>query len=363
MPVYLSMNDTHDMAEHDTAVRTDMAPPAHAHVEKQSVAKNAPLVPAASPNTRNFTIHPWAAFTSHIDNRIAKARDASPAWLVNNGSRLCLALKFSADGFSIASAQRRGSKSPWRLKASLVTMGAEVLGMIFPEKDISDEKRASYLKMSPLKFFGTKTVEALNPRDYITETSGLALIVNGAFMALSGKAQSSPGNRSPEILQGLMTSAAGMLMTYWPDRERAWQLAHTTFIARSVPALKQVHKAYYVGNPAATPPVRPGDWYQGAKWVLNMGANFTGTLYGGVKKMPDGSILHIGKHGEDVTAPRQSRRLVESKGVVADNAAIEELKKTLPSVKRHEKKSPTTRVSHVAVDEKKHALASAAVSL
>ena len=345
MSVYQDMSDTHDMTEQKAADTADA--PAHVPVPVPAVVAT---VEQASPNTDKSNKKNHGA-VNWIDSRIADIRNVSPAWLVNNGSRLCLGFKFSADGFSVASALRKKSPSPWRLRASLVTMGGEVLGMIFPEKDISDEKRASYLKMSPLQFVGTKTLEALNPRDYITETSGLALMVNGAFMAMSGKAQSSPGKLSSEIWQGLMTSAAGMIMTYWPDRERAWQLAHTTFILRSVPALEQAHKAYFTGNLDASPPVYPGDWYQGVKWVLNMIANVTGTLYGGVKKMPDGSILHIGKHGEDVTAPKQSRRQVEDQGVVVDDASVNELKKSLPKVKSSEKPHSTPLVPNTAITQ------------
>ena len=308
------------MTEHDTAV-ADATP--RAPKQRLEEVKN----PASEPNAQ-MTVEqhhgvsqevaktkPKKSRLAGFDSFVAKVRDASPAWLVNNGSRFCLAFKFSADGFSIASAVRDKSRSPWRLRASLVTAGAEVLGMIFPEKDISDEQRAGYRQMSPWKFFVTKTREALNPKDYITETIGLALIVNGAFMALAGRAQSSPGNKSWEILQGMMTTVAGVIMTYWPDRERAWQLAHSTFMARSIPAALQADTAYRKGYPNAKEPAASGDWFQWAKWVLNQIANALGTLYGGVKKMPDGEILHIGMKGNDVSAPRQSRRQIAAKPV------------------------------------------------
>ncbi len=249
-----------------------------------------------------------------FDGFIAKARDASPAWLVNNGSRFCLAFKGGADGLSVWSSVRKGSKSPWRLAASGVSLFSEILGMQFAEKKISEETQQQYRHMPVVQYVATKTAEAFNPKDHITETAGVALIVNGAFMAMSGVQQSVKSRVSWEIIQGVMTSVAGMIMTYMPDRERAWQIAHGTFMVRSVPAALQAKNAYFVGVPEKN--IAPGDWQQAAKWVLNQIANVLGTLYGGVKKMPDGSIVHIGKKGDEISAPRQSRKQLSSK--VAD---------------------------------------------
>ncbi len=244
-----------------------------------------------------------------IDGFIARVRDKSPDWLVNRGSQVSFSLKTAADGLSVWSAVRKGSQSPWRLAGSLITLVAGFLGTQIPEKKIPEEKQQEYAQMSRWKYFVTKTREAIfNPRDHIAETSGFALILNGFCLAMSGIVQSSKNHKSKETIQGIMTAAAGMIMTYMPDRERAWQLAHTTFMIRSVPAAFQAHDAYFKGNPEKN--IAKGDWQQGAKWILNQIANIVGTFFGGVKKLPDGSIVHIGKKGDDVTAPRQSRRMV-----------------------------------------------------
>lgn len=248
-----------------------------------------------------------------IDGVIARIRDKSPDWLVNSGSRISFSLKSAADGLSVWSAVRKGSQSPWRLAGSLITLAAGILGTQIPEKKIPEEKQQEYAQMSRWKYFLTKTREAIfNPKDHIAETSGFALILNGFCLAMSGIVQSSKNHKSKETIQGVMTAAAGLIMTYMPDRERAWQLAHTTFMVRSVPAAFQAHDAYFKGNPEKN--IAAGDWQQGAKWILNQIANVIGTLYGGVKKLPDGSIVHIGKKGEDVTAPGQSRRKVLARG-------------------------------------------------
>lgn len=267
-----------------------------------------------------------------IDGAIANIRDKSPDWLVNHGSQVSFSLKTAADGLSVWSAVRKGSQSPWRLAGSLITLFTGFLGINIPEKAITEEKQQEYAQMSRWQYFVAKTKEAIfNPKDHIAETSGFALILNGFCLAMSGIAQSSKNYKSKETIQGMMTAAAGMIMTYMPDRERAWQLAHTTFMIRSVPAAFQAHDAYFKGNPEKN--IAPGDWQQGAKWVLNQIANIVGTLYGGVKKQPDGSIVHIGKKGDDTTAPRQSRRIVAGIGNASMSSASDEVSLHVPSTK------------------------------
>ena len=273
----------------------------------------------------------------NFDSFIAKVRDATPAWLVNSGTQISLGFKACADGLSVWSSVRKGSSSPWRLTGSLITLGAEILGTKIPEKKITEEKQQEYTQMSKWQYFVTKTREAFNPKEHIAETSGLALIINGFCVAMSGLKQSSKNKKSWEILQGAMTSVAGIIMNYMPDRERAWQIAHTTFMIRSVPAALQARDAWKFGFPEASPPVAKGDWQQGAKWVLNQIANLFGTFYGGVKKLPDGSIEHIGKKGEDITAPRQSRRMVASKDAPAHHPLpLEQPKTQVGQVDRQE---------------------------
>jgi hypothetical protein len=373
MSVYQGMNDTHDMTEHDAAVT-----PAPLHVTGTSPEENptaaADTKPMAAPGNNAAAIAvaatPKKNRLAGFDTFVAKVRDASPAWLVNNGSRYCLGFKGSADILSVWSSIATGRKSPWRLAASLTTLGSEGLGLIYPEKDISDEQRASYRQMSPGQFVIAKTKEALNPRDYITESAGLALIVNGLFMSKSGINQSVfekalvngkfKRNISPEIWQGMFTSVAGMVMTYWPDRERAWQISHTLFNVRTIPSAFQADRAFRFGVPEKN--IKPGDWQQWGKLGLNTVANVLGTFYGGIKKLPDGEIVHIGMKGDDVTAPRQSRRPVAGHDVVVDDASVNELKKSLPNVRSHEKTQPTTTISHAVVDDK-HAAQVQAVGL
>lgn len=276
----------------------------------------------------------------NFDSFVAKVREASPAWLVNNGSRISLAFKGLADGLSVWSSLRTGSKSLWRLGASATTLFSEVLGISFTEKGITEEQQQAYAKMSTWQYATTKIREAFNPKEHITETAGVALVANGLMMAMSGVSQSVKGRVSWEIAQGLMTSAAGALLTFIPDRERAWQWAHGTFIARSVPAATHAYNAYYTGVPEKN--IAPGDWQQGAKWVSNQAANIVGTFYGGVKKLPNGSIVHIGKKGEEITAPRQSRRLVASRDPAPDTAALTPI----------DVAAPRTSISNGAIDNK-----------
>lgn len=292
-------------------------------------------------------IHPVKKVSSRFDQFVAKVRDNSPAWLVNSGSQISLSFKGGADILSIWSSLRRGAYSPWRFAGSALTLFAEVLGAIIPEKKISEEKQEEYTHMSRWQYFKTKTREAFDPKNHIAETSGMALIVNGFCLAMAGLNQSSKKKISWEILQGMMTSAAGVIMNYMPDRERAWQVAHTTFMVRSIPAALQAQDAWKNGFPHAKKPVPPGDWQQWGKWILNQIANIFGTLYGGVKKMPDGTIVHIGKQGEDNTAPRQSRQHVAS-----GKEAVPLLEHPkMPDTKITHAKTPHKMLEHHAVAE------------
>lgn len=258
-----------------------------------------------------------------FDVFVAKVRDQSPAAIINNSSRINLGLRASADGFSVWSSLRKGSQSPWRFRASIITLICEGLGVIFSEKKVSEEQQQKYAEMSKIRYFFAKTFQALNPKDHIFETVGIVTIMNGIFTALSGRAQSvKGGKKSWEIVQGILTSIAGLFLTYTPDRERAQQIAHGLFFVRAPAALLQAKDAYFHGFPKATPPVAAGDWQQGVKWILNQLANTVGVFYGGIKKMPDGSIVHIGKKGEDITAPKQSRRQVSSADEYTHNRGL-----------------------------------------
>ncbi|MBX9725892.1 MAG: hypothetical protein K2X09_01390 [Rickettsiales bacterium] len=323
------MNPTRDTAEDQTSrTAADGAAREKSKDHEITAKKQDDLAKAEAKPRRNF------------DTFVAKVRAASPAWLVNNGSRISLAFKGLADGLSVWSSLRKGSQSPWRLGASATTLISEVLGINFTEKGISEEQQQAYAKMSTWQYATTKVRQAFNPKEHITETAGVALVANGLMMAMSGVSQSVKGRVSWEIAQGLMTSAAGALLTFIPDRERAWQWAHGTFIARSVPAATHAYNAYYTGVPEKN--IAKGDWQTAAKWVANQIANIIGTFFGGIKKLPDGSIVHIGKKGEEITAPKQSRRLVASRDPAPDATPLASI----------DAAAPGTSVSSAAIQNK-----------
>lgn len=345
MSVYQDMSDTHDMIEQDTAVEAD-APPR----EESDVAKINDL--AVQANELAFKArHPRLSRMPHFvgfDTFVARVRDATPAIIVSNGSRICLALKGAADICSIISARDKRAPSLWRERASFVSLGGELLGTLFPEKKISKEREEQYRKMNKVEYAFAKTKEALNPVDNVTETIGLTLMVNGAFMAKSGLMQSGHGlkEKSWEVLAGGMTALAGSFMTYMTDRERAWQISHAIFTLRTPAAAMQAHTAYKYGYPNAPEPVPPGDKMQWAKFGLNQIACVVGVLYGGVKKMPDGSIQHIGKNGVEYTAPRQSRKEVASNDWMAPKSIDALMPK--PYITHATDPAPETSISQMA---------------
>lgn len=311
----------------------------HSPNEAEVTARAAEQTHAIAETQKNNPAKHATKDRGNFDTFVAKVREVSPAWLVNNGSRISLMFKGLADGLSVWSSVRVGSQSPWRLAASLTTLFSELLGIRYAEKGVTDEQQRAYAKMSTWQYATAKLRQAFNPKEHISETAGVALIANGLMMAMSGISQSVKGRVSLEIAQGLFTSAAGAMLTFIPDRERAWQWAHGTFIIRSVPAAGQAYNAYYTGVPEKN--IAKGDWQQGAKWVSNQIANLVGTFYGGVKKLPDGSIVHIGKKGEDITAPSQSRRAVAARDPVLEPS---------PGMDRHGT-APGTSISNAAVQD------------
>ena len=276
-----------------------------------------------------------------FDNFVAWIRDKSPDWVVNNGSRFNFGFKAMADVMSLWSSVRKGSSSPARLVASVVTLFTELLGIGCAEKKITEEKQKEYSEMSVFRYGVVKTKEAFNPREHILETVGLATIANGIFTVISGVNQSVKTRLSWEILQGALTAVAGLFMTYMPDRERAWQISTGVFWTRAPVAGKQAWNAYKIGVPEKN--IASGDWQQGAKWMLNQTSNLFGVVFGGVKKLPDGSIIHIGKKGEDITLPKQSRAAI---------ASIE--KKELGAFTSNDapqiESTPLTTISHASVE-------------
>jgi hypothetical protein len=214
-------------------------------------------------------------------------RQGTPAPIVNRGSQINFALMAAADAMSVWSGVKFKSYS--RVWASSITLFTAILGIIYDEKPQSEEHHKKLAEQSWLNFAWEKTKNAFNPKDHILATAGLSTIVNGVLMARSGLKQSTPGKKSWETLQGALTAVAGMVMTYLPDRERAWQISKSIFWIRAPVAALQAHDALHYGIPEKN--IDKGDWQQWAKWVFNQTANVFGFLYGGVEKKPDGTIV------------------------------------------------------------------------
>lgn len=244
-----------------------------------------------------------------FDKFVAVVRKRTPDGFVNRGSQFNFGLKATADIMSVWSSVRKGSASPARLTASLITLFTEVLGVFYKEKGIPEDQEQKYKKMNAGEYLLQKTKEGFNPKDHILETVGLATIGNGIFTTISGLNQSVKTRVSWEIFQGIMTTAAGLIMSYWPNRERAWQISTAIFWTRAPVAGKQAYNAYYHGVPEKG--IAKGDWQQAAKWVLNQTSNLFGVFFGGVRKLPDGTIVRIGKDEDELT-PEQLMELRET---------------------------------------------------
>lgn len=262
-------------------------------MEHQTHPTNGTTLPPVADAKSASQTGPVGAF----DRFAERVREATPAWVVNNGSRINFAIKGLADSMSIASSVRRGSQAPARLAANLITLGSLIPGSIYQEKQITAEEASAEAQLNPLQYIGHRLKYALNPRDHVVETVGVATMLNGALTVASGLAQSSRRQWSWELLTGACTVAAGSALTFMRDRQRAWQTWTGIFIGRMPFKALQSEQAWNRGYTDRG--IRPGDKYQGANLGLQLFGNVFSTFYGGVKKMPDGTIVHLGE-GEQV---------------------------------------------------------------
>ena len=125
-------------------------------------------------------------------------------------------------------------------------------------------------------------------------------MINGALVFASGLLQSSHKRVSLEVVLGAMSAAAGAALTFMPDREKAWQLLTGLYIAR-IP-VKERHTKY--AQEGLYKNTTPGDNWQRTSFTMSLLASVFGFFYSGVKKMPDGQIVHLGKD-EHTVAPAQ----------------------------------------------------------
>lgn len=244
----------------------------------------------------------WAPIDREWTKFVDGIRKVTPAILINEGSRIHFALKAAADGFGVASGMKKGSGTPERTAANVITFATLIPGAMFKEKPESKEDAEKYKKMNPLQYAFTKVIQAADPKNHIAELVGVATIINGILTARSGFRQSAAGALSKEIWQGLLTSVAGAALTFIPDREKAFQISTSIFLWRIPFKYAQAHQAYFHGYPKAKDgPIPSGDWYQFANFGLQQAANVFGLFFTGIKKMPDGTIVRIGKDEKNLT--------------------------------------------------------------
>lgn len=227
-----------------------------------------------------------------FDRFADRVRQATPAWIVNNGTRINFALKALADGTGILSSVRRGSESPARLIANSVTLATLIPGSIYSEKVPTQDEMAREKEMGLIPYMGHRIKSAFNPKEHVVEMVGLATMANGALTVLSGVNQSSRRQLSWELVTGAFTMMAGGALTFMQDRQRAWQSWTAIFLGRTPFKLMQSEQAYSRGYVDRN--IRPGDKYQGLNLGIQLFGNVFSTFYAGVKKNPDGTITHLG---------------------------------------------------------------------
>lgn len=302
------------------------------------------------------------------DSFVNRIRTVTPAMIVNSSSRLSFGSRAAADSLSVYSGLRYSSFL--RTTGSAITLAGLGAGLVFNEKPQTAEDRERYKQMPMSQYIPMRIRHAFDPQHHITATVGLATIPNGLLLAGSGLQQStdtakkalkevSKGNLnalkmlgkkgavSAELWTGLMTVAAGTAMNFIPDQDRAWQVSTGIFLSRALPAYNNAARAYKYGKPAIENPLypagasvnnpfgvsakvwrdfrkanpdhwkaEPGDWMQMGKFALNQGSNVFGLFYGGVTKMPDGSIVKTKAKEPGAITEADSQNGIQRKGNV-----------------------------------------------
>lgn len=216
-------------------------------------------------------------------------RHHTPASVVNNGARYNFGVRLIADILTVSSGLRKGSESPMRSWAGVISGTALAMGLYYNETPPTPEDQKYVSSLSMAEYIPLQIKRAFDPAHHVTATVGVATIVNGLFYMAAGYAQHVPGKIQWEMLKGGLTAAAGAALSFIPDQETAWQTSTLLFWVRAPSSFMNAHQAYWKGIPEKN--VAAGDWMQYVKWGFNQSSNVFGVLYGGVKKDEQGRIV------------------------------------------------------------------------
>lgn len=222
-------------------------------------------------------------------------RHNTPAFVVNNGARYNFGVRLIADILTVMSGLRKGSESPMRSWAGVVSGTALAMGLYYNEQPPTRAEVEQTKNMSVLEYIPVQLKRAMDPEHHVTATVGVATVINGFLYMAAGRAQHVPGKIQWEMLKGGLTSAAGAALAFIPDQETAWQTSTALFWVRAPSSYINAHQAYFKGIPEKN--VAAGDWMQLAKWGFNQSSNVFGMLYGGIKKDEQGRIVKV-SHNE-----------------------------------------------------------------
>lgn len=227
-----------------------------------------------------------------VDAAAEGIRKATPAWIVNNSSRLTFGMQFTANAIGIWAADK------WYNNKSLTTaawlgLGSSVMGVLFNEKPQTQEELDRYKEMNPLEYLGNRMVESVQFWKYPTRFVSFVQMATGIFQ-MRGAWQKSG---MAYFTKGGLTTLGAAIINLVPDQERAWQLSSIPFGYRAFPSGINAWQEYKHGFPAKG--VEKGNWAGLLKFGVNQLSQLTGTLYGGVNKDEFGNIYRKADHMPD----------------------------------------------------------------
>lgn len=186
----------------------------------------------------------------------------------------------------------------WAARSTFSGLVFMTLAAILPDKkeDKQDEERM--VKMyadSPLKYVGTRLLQAVNVPEYAEHKRqylGFGLLVSGMCSMMSGfrnfKLDKATGMHryylnSAHSIGGLITAIGGSQLIFSLNNESAWEKAGATMWLRLPIAGKAIHKRIQSNDPT---------WaYYTSGQLAFQSMNTMSFLMGGVQKLDDGTVV------------------------------------------------------------------------
>lgn len=269
---------------------------------------------------------------------IRAIQDATPAFIINHSTQIISALRTGADITSVKNGL--SIKSPERIASGSLSVGSGMLGMYFKDQPRDNALEDAYKNMSLPSYIGTRICEGIfEPHKHITQTIGVVTLATTTLSLCSGLRKPLSASHKvdkgfvtdpkllwedfvklPTYIKNIMTEgfngykpqgnmygpmelinaplgfAAGGVLAFAPHEEDGWKGYSSLMLARGITKIPTSIYASTHYNKIQGP-LTLWQTYERYDPVIGVGlhqtANLVGLAYGGVRKLPDGTIVRI----------------------------------------------------------------------